>query len=598
MRRACLTLLTLALAAAGLAAVPTTASAAEPYTVTPLWFRVDVGGGRQCTIVADQYLPRTATARRPVPAILTTNGFGGSKDDQAGLGRYYAARGYAVLSYSGLGFGGSGCPISLDDPAVDGRAASRLISYLGGATGSAYLDAALTRPAPALTAVRRDARDTRGRVSRHDPRVGMVGISYGGGIQLATAAVDPRLDTIVPGATWNDLSYSLAPNNTSQTGVSSSTPGAAKMVWALGFVGKGALDGFRGAPQDPSRVVGCPNFVAFVCPAVVTAGATGTLDPATVQELRSRSVASYLDRVRVPTLLLQGQSDTLFNLNEATATFQGLRSRGVPTKLVWIAGGHSGPNAPGEIDFAAPDGRSQYLTGRLDAWFARYLKDADTGTGPLFAYFRDWVDYSGSAAPAYATSSTFPVGTRTPFHLSGTSLVRDRDAVRAGSQTFLTGPAGAPTSLDPIDVVGSTVPVTLPEADLPGTTASWTTPTLARPLTVVGAPTLDLGVQAPTAAVTQTLDAGKVVLFVKVLDVAPDGRGSVVRDLVAPVRVPDAGKPFRVTLPAFAHRFEAGHALRLVVAGGSVNYRGGLVPAPVTITTGGPASQVLSLPLV
>ena len=84
---------------------------------------------------------------------------------------------------------------------------------------------------------------------------------------------------------------------------------------------------------------------------------------------------------------------------------------------------------------------------------------------------------------------------------------------------------------------------------------------------------------------------------VKVLDVGPDGKGAVVRDLVAPVRVPDAGKPFRVTLPAFAHRFEKGHSLRLVVAGGSVNYRGGLVPAPVTVATGS-ASQVLSLPLV
>lgn len=596
MRRAVLLALSLALAVAGLGTVPS-ASAAEPYTVTPLWFRVDVGGGKQCTVVADQYLPRTATAGRPVPAILTTNGFGGSKDDQAGLGRLFASRGYAVLSYSGLGFGGSGCPISLDDPAVDGRAASQLISYLGGATGTAYLDAGLTRRAPALTVVRRDARDTLGRVSRHDPRVGMVGVSYGGGIQFATAAVDPRLDTIVPGATWNDLSYSLAPNNTSQTGVSSSTPGAAKLVWALGFVGKGALDGFRGAQQDPSRIAGCPNFVAFVCPAVVTAGTTGTLDPTTVAELRSRSVASYVRKVRIPTLLLQGQSDTLFNLNEATATFRSLQAQGVPTRLVWINGGHSGSNAPGEIDFAAPDVRTQYLTGRLDAWFARYLKDQPTDTGPLFSYFRDWVPYSGNARPAYATSSTFPVGTRTAFHLSGTSLTRSSTGLVQGSQTFLTGPAGLPTSLDPIDVVGSTAGVALPEADLPGTTASWSTGPLASPLTVVGAPTLDLAVEAPTAALTQTVDAGKVVVFVKVLDVGPDGRGEVVRDLVAPVRVPDAGRPFRVTLPAFAHRFAPGHALRLVVAGGSVNYRGGLVAAPVTIRTGS-ASQVLTLPLV
>ena len=43
----------------------------------------------------------------------------------------------------------------------------------------------------------------------------MIGGSYGGQIQYAVAEQDPRLDTIIPIITWNDLSYSLAPNNTS-----------------------------------------------------------------------------------------------------------------------------------------------------------------------------------------------------------------------------------------------------------------------------------------------------------------------------------------------------------------------------------------------
>ena len=60
-----------------------------------------------------------------MPAILATNGFGGSKDDQAGIGTAFAGRDYAVLSYSGLGFGGSGCKITLDDPDYDGRAGSQ-----------------------------------------------------------------------------------------------------------------------------------------------------------------------------------------------------------------------------------------------------------------------------------------------------------------------------------------------------------------------------------------------------------------------------------------------------------------------------------------
>ena len=76
----------------------------------------------------------------------------------------------------------------------------------------------------------------------------------------------------------------------------------------------------------------------------------------------------------------------------------------------------------------------------------------------------------------------------TPFYLSGKELTRSRGAVAKGSQTLLTGPAGAPTSVGSIDVVGSQLPIALPELDLPGTAATWTTPTLTSPLTVVGSP--------------------------------------------------------------------------------------------------------------
>ena len=80
----------------------------------------DLGQPQTCTIDADLYKPHSASRAARVPAILTTNGFGGSKADQAGLGAAFAKRGYAVLSYTGLGFPDSGCKISLDDPGVDG----------------------------------------------------------------------------------------------------------------------------------------------------------------------------------------------------------------------------------------------------------------------------------------------------------------------------------------------------------------------------------------------------------------------------------------------------------------------------------------------
>lgn len=582
----------------------TGASAAPAYTVQTLHFKVTTGasGATTCDIVGDLYLPATATAADRVPAILTTNGFGGSKDDQAGIGKAFATRGYAVLSYSGLGFGGSGCKITLDDPDTDGRAGSQLVSYLGGADGVAFTDAAHTVPAPVLDVITRDAKDHLGKASTNDPRVGMVGGSYGGQIQFAVASVDPRVDTIIPLITWNDLSYSLGPNNTDQvSGVTTRTPGSVKLSWGLGFTALGVVDALQNPTVNTTRLLGCPNFVAFVCTALVTGGSTGFFAPSDIRGLRHASVASYLDKITIPTLLIQGQNDTLFNLNEATATYRALKAQGTPVKMIWQSWGHSRSEpAPGEIDLANPDPSTQYETARVSDWLERYLRDRPVPTGPAFAYFRDWVDYTGIATPAYATSSTFPVGTARTMYLSGAGdLVTSPTAVRAGSQRFVTPVLGLPTSFDPLDALGSLIggAPAIPDYDLPGTFATWKGAELSAPLDVVGSPLLTLRVNAPTVALTQVAgDLGRLVVFAKIVDIGPDGTSTIVKNLVAPVRVPDVTKPFTVTMPGIVHRFAPGHRLGLIVAGGSLNYRGNLVAAPVTIVSG--AAQTLTLPVV
>ncbi len=45
----------------------------------------------------------------------------------------------------------------------------------------------------------------------------MVGASYGGGIQLVTAAIDHRVDAIVPTIAWNNLNTSLYKNEAPKT---------------------------------------------------------------------------------------------------------------------------------------------------------------------------------------------------------------------------------------------------------------------------------------------------------------------------------------------------------------------------------------------
>lgn len=70
-----------------------------------------------------------------------------------------------------------------------------------------------------------------------------------------------------------------------------------------------------------------------MCNAIAEAVVTGDIGPQVVSELRASSVSSFVDRINIPVLLAQGgQQDTLFDLNEATATYDALKDRGVDAR--------------------------------------------------------------------------------------------------------------------------------------------------------------------------------------------------------------------------------------------------------------------------
>ena len=109
-----------------------------------------------------------------------------------GLGPLRAA-GFNVVTWDPRGFGQSGGTAQVDSPSFEGRDVSAIITWLA------------HRPQALLDA-------------KNDPRVGMAGGSYGGGIQLVTAAIDKRVDAIVPDIAWHSLITSLDKNNTPKTG--------------------------------------------------------------------------------------------------------------------------------------------------------------------------------------------------------------------------------------------------------------------------------------------------------------------------------------------------------------------------------------------
>jgi ABC-2 type transport system ATP-binding protein len=574
---------------ASLTGLPVTPAAAEEYSVRTLHFATVSGpdDDTRCDVVGDLYKPASASKANPVPAILTTNGFGGSKDDQARTAKYYASQGYVVLSYSGLGFGGSGCKITLDDRDHDGKAGSQLVTFLGG--GKAAVDG--TR----VDYVKRDSRASDGKVHDFDPRVGMVGGSYGGQIQFAIAGIDPRVDTIVPIITWNDLSYSLMPNNAGQTrGVSSDTPGVTKLQWGLLFSTLGIVDGVTMLQTDPSRILPCPNFATRVCGALVQAGVTGAPSDAQIAFLRHASVMSFVEDIRIPTMLVQGQADTLFNLQESVATYTSLKAQGTPVKLVWQLGGHSGPGAKGETDLTTPD--ASYHGRTFKDWFDHYLKDAPKAPSLDFTFFRDWVTYTGDATPAYGRASGYPaVVEPRQLYLSGTTaLVSQPSAVTGGAAGLLTTAAGAPTSYTETSAIDQKAPV----SDLPGTTVRYETAPLTQDTDVIGIPSVDVRLSAPVQEIAgQFAAATETALFFKLYDVAPDGTITLTHRVISPVRVPTTTVPVHVRLPGIVHRFRAGHRVVLAISGGDLAYRGNNVPGPVQILTSAARPGVLRLPV-
>lgn len=576
-----------AVAAAALAAPlvlsgPAHAEAA-PYTVTPLKFTVQAGG-RSCVVDADLYRPAGVDADSPAPAVLATNGFGGSKSDGStdAIGKAVAARGYVGLVYSGLGFGRSGCLITLDDPAIDGKAASGLLDFLGG-----------TRAADDGTRADYVVQDGEG-----DPRVGMIGGSYGGAIQLATASTDPRVDALVPLITWNDLAYALAPNNTgARAGVTSDTPGVFKWQWTNGFYLIGEGQPLLNPSLDPSRFnrLDCLHFAAQACETIrlLNSGRyPADRTRAMLDYARSVSPVSYLDRVKAPTLIVQGQADSLFNLNEATATYKTLKAQGTTAKMIWQSWGHSGGQVPGELDLGEGNLETSYVGRRVLAWFDRYLqKKTDTDTGPEFAYYRSWQSGYGTAAAVPALSQK--------MYLSGDGkLVDNRSKVVRGSRQYtnwLVPTSHSESSIAPLIGLPDPKPY-----DTKGTYLGWRSAPLTAPVDVVGAPKATLKVVSPKAERAQNSgDASdRLVLFAKVYDVAPDGSRTLVNRLVSPVRVPDVTRPFTVELPGIVHRYEKGHRLEFVIAASDTAYFGNRGVKPVTVVSAPEDTGVLELPVV
>ena len=95
--------------------------------------------------------------------------------------------------------------------------------------------------------------------------------------------------------------------------------------------------------SDPA----CGRFARDVCAAYLDVATDGPgRAEQTIALLRRSSPAAVLDKIKAPTLLIQGQADSLFPLSEAEANYRGIAATGTPVRVDWFTGGHDGGAGP------------------------------------------------------------------------------------------------------------------------------------------------------------------------------------------------------------------------------------------------------------
>ena len=403
----------------------------QPVPVTARTLRIAVtdgpGGSQHVSMDATFFTP---PGRGRVPAILLAHGFGETKDAVRPEAEQLGRAGFAVLTWSARGFGRSTGQVALDSPDYEVQDVEQLVSWLA------------RQPRVML--------DGPG-----DPRVGITGASYGGAVALLAAAYDHRIDAIVPQTTWYNLASALFPDAAG----GGPAGGVFKKQWAGLLFTQGTAGPCR-PPGQPARAPPArrasrrrrppspPRCAAASCPR--SAPCTSGPPPSGGPRRRPSPCSGVPARPAwpagstCPRLLIQGEDDSLFGLDQANGNYQAIRRNGAPVDMVWFAGGHDGGNQ-----------ETSRITQLTTEWFTRWLKaphpwsradhaarpghSARTGQ-PAFAVTRDlgYDPSSGNDVLGVATAARYP-------GLGGTR----RTAVRLGgpAQTIVNPPGGAPPSM-------------------------------------------------------------------------------------------------------------------------------------------------------
>ena len=256
------------------------------------------------------------------------------KNEVPGIGALRDA-GYNVVTYDPRGEFGSGGVMHMANPDFEGKDVAEIVNWIG---DNPLAD--LNEPG--------------------DPKVGMVGGSYGGALQLA-AAGNPEIDAMIPVDSWSTLLDTFYPSNTFKT--------AYGALYMLNLI--------------LSRVSVQPQLYV----AVATGLGFNWLGPRS-KELMVASNPPLAEQT-TPTLLIRGTEDVLVPLDQGTETAQAILANGLSTtvKTIWFNGGHG---AVGLV----PDEQSDRMIADTLAWLDAYVRGNDAAADAIPDF--QWSDQNGN----------------------------------------------------------------------------------------------------------------------------------------------------------------------------------------------------------
>ena len=442
------------------------------------------------------WFPDPATASAVHPTVLMGPGWGQTGDTNtttAGIQGVLSiqqlwASGFNVLTWDPRGFGKSSGAAQVDSLNFEARDVSAMINWVASQKG-----VELDRPGV--------------------PRIGMVGESYGGGIQFVSAARDCRIDAIAPTIAWHSLTTSLDKSGTPKAG------------WS----------------NILSKVAGTAHLNPIITAADAQQNSSGTVSPTAQAFFRSRGPAQVLSRVRVPTLILQGTVDNLFTLDEGIANYKALKAQGTRVSMAWFCGGHGVclTNPGTAID-----------TAKLSlSWMQRFVA-RDTSV-PVLRGFA-FVDQNGTtyAAPSWPLPAGAPIVARG----SGDLVLKQG------------GGSGPPTVPPNAQAANAVDAVALGVTPAPAANALNLPIPLRRNAVIVGAPTLSL-----TYSGTVPSGDRPERVFAQLVD---PSTGIVVNNQITPIPVTLNGATHSLVIPleTVGYTAKAGTSLELQLVATTVAY--------------------------